>query len=113
VGEGMYIDEVEGVGRVMNNRKLYAKLLTKFRNENSTDAIMTALQAENYEQAAIEVHKIKGVSANLSLTELFEQSKSLESQIKGTSVNPDTVEAFKHCFAETMHSIDEVLSRYA
>jgi HPt (histidine-containing phosphotransfer) domain-containing protein len=97
----------------MNNKKLYARLLNKFKNENTLDAVFNALQSGNQEQAQIAIHTIKGIAANLSLIALYEQSKSLEVEIKAQAVQPESLETIKVCFAETLNSINKVLASYA
>lgn len=108
-----YINETEGLNRVMNNTKLFIRLLTKFKNTNNLNGILDALQARDYEKAQAAVHTIKGVAANLSLTALYEQSKSLEIEIKARDAKQDSLEKIKLCFAETLDAIDKVLARHA
>jgi HPt (histidine-containing phosphotransfer) domain-containing protein len=68
--EKVYVDEADGVKRVMNNLKLYMKLLAKFRNENNLDELNTLLKAGDLEKAQGAAHTIKGLAGNLSLVEL-------------------------------------------
>jgi HPt (histidine-containing phosphotransfer) domain-containing protein len=107
-----YINETEGLGRVMNNAKLYARLLTKFKNTNNLNGIFEALQAGNYEKAQIAIHTIKGIAANLSLSALYEQSKILELEIKAQAVQPDSLANIQTCFTETLSAIEKVLVHY-
>ncbi|MDR2808440.1 MAG: Hpt domain-containing protein [Spirochaetaceae bacterium] len=107
-----YVNETEGLGRVLNNTKLYIRLLTKFKDANNLNDIFEALQAEDYVKAQSAIHTIKGIAANLSLTALYEQSKSLEIEIKAHAVQEDSLEKIKVCFAETIGAINKVLSRY-
>jgi HPt (histidine-containing phosphotransfer) domain-containing protein len=109
--ELVYINPDEGIQRVMNNAKLYVKLLTKFKTETKLDDLLGFLSEGDYEKAQVAAHTIKGVSANLSLSELFKQSLELENQIKAKSVNPAQIETIKTTFDETLKKIDEVIAQ--
>jgi HPt (histidine-containing phosphotransfer) domain-containing protein len=106
--ELVYINFDEGIKRVMNNAKLYVKLLAKFKTETTLDELLSLLAAEDYEKAQVAVHTIKGVSANLSLTGLFKETLELETQIKARAVNPGQIEKVKTTFDETVKAIDKV-----
>jgi HPt (histidine-containing phosphotransfer) domain-containing protein len=109
----VYVDAVEGQKRVMNNVKLYHRLLTKFKTENNLDELTVALNAGDYEKAQVAAHTIKGIAANLSLSELYKQSLDVETQIKGKSVVPGAMDTLSACFAATLDAIDKVLDQNA
>ena len=106
----VYIDFADGLKRVVNNTKLYVKLLTKFRNENKLDDLEAAIAAGDMEKAKNAAHTLKGVSANLSLTELYKQSLALETQIKGGAADPAQLDTVKTAFAKTLQEIDKVIA---
>jgi len=107
----VFINEAEGKKRVMNNGKLYAKLLTKFKTDTNLNDLLDFVEAQNWEKAQAAIHTIKGIAANLSLTELFNQSIDVETQIKGKSLKQESFENLKTCFAETLVQVDEVIAR--
>jgi HPt (histidine-containing phosphotransfer) domain-containing protein len=109
----VYIDEADGQKRVMNNAKLYHRLLAKFKCENTLDELTAALNNSDYEKAQVEAHTIKGIAANLSLTELYKQSMDIEAQIKSKTVNPGAMESISACFTATLDAIDKVLAQDA
>ena len=109
--EVVYIDFEDGKKRVMNNVKLYVKLLAKFRTDTKLDNLDAALAAGDLEKAQNEAHTIKGVAANLSLAELFKQTLELETQIKAKAVNPDQFETVKTVFAQTLQEADRVIAQ--
>jgi HPt (histidine-containing phosphotransfer) domain-containing protein len=113
MGETVYIDQEDGKKRVMNNAKLYAKLLGKFRNETQIDPVFEAINAGEWEKAQVQAHTVKGVTANLSIKELNLRIQELEAQIKAKAVKPETIEAVKSCFAETLVEVDKVLAQNA
>jgi len=106
----VYVDFDGGVKRVMNNAKLYARLLTKFRNDTKLDDLDAALAAGDLETAQAQAHTIKGVAANLSLTELFNQCLALETQIKAKAVDPNQMETVRTVLGATMTEIEKVIA---
>ena len=109
----VYVDQEDGKKRVMNNAKLYAKLLGKFRDETNIDPIFSALDAGNYEEAQGLAHTIKGITANLSIKDLNEKIVELEAQIKAKSVDPQIIEAVKASCAATMPVVEKVIAENA
>jgi HPt (histidine-containing phosphotransfer) domain-containing protein len=111
-GEGVvYLNEEEGKKRVMNNVKLYIRLLTKFKADTNPDELNAAVGAQDWEKAQAAAHTIKGIAANLSLTELYKQSLDVETQIKGKALKDESLESFKNCFAATLAEIDKVIAQ--
>jgi HPt (histidine-containing phosphotransfer) domain-containing protein len=109
----VYIDQEDGKKRVMNNAKLYAKLLGKFRDETKMEQVFTAIEAGNYEEARELTHTIKGITANLSIKDLNEKVVELEAQIKAGSVTPQVIEAVKASFAATLPEVERVIAENA
>ena len=109
----VYINEEEGKKRVMNNGKLYTKLLVKFKDGTNLDELISMVESQDWEKAQGAAHTIKGIAANLSLTELFNQSLDVETQIKGKSLNPESFEHLKTCFSETLVQVEKVIAQNA
>ena len=113
MAEVIYINAEEGKKRVMNNGKLYAKLLTKFKADTSLEDLSAFAEAEDWEKAQAAVHTLKGIAANLSLTELFNQSLDVETQIKSKALKNESLEKLKTCFSETIVQVEKVIAQYA
>jgi len=109
----VYIDVTEGIKRVMNNSKLYGKLLVKFKDDKNLAELDEALAGGDLTKAQASAHTLKGLAANLSLTELFKQSLELETQIKAGSVNPEQLTVVKDVYAQTLIETDKVIAQYA
>ena len=109
----VYINEEEGKKRVMNNGKLYAKLLTKFKSDTNLEELAASAEAEDWDKARVAAHTLKGIAANLSLTELFNQSLDVETQVKSKSLKTESIEKLKACFAETLVQVEKVIAQYA
>ncbi|MDR2159944.1 MAG: Hpt domain-containing protein [Treponema sp.] len=110
--EVVYVNYEEGIKRVLNNNKLYIKLLAKFKAETSLDGLGAALAAGDMEKAQTEAHTIKGLAANLSLMELYKQALEIETRIKARSVGEGALEIFKKAFEETVKSVEKVIEQY-
>jgi HPt (histidine-containing phosphotransfer) domain-containing protein len=108
----VYINFEEGLKRVMGNTKLYVRLLTKFRTDTRLDELSAQLEAGDYEKAQAAAHTIKGIAANLSLTELFEKIRDLEAQIKEKAVQPGVLDTVKAVFDETLKKLEGVIAQY-
>ncbi|MDR0761331.1 MAG: Hpt domain-containing protein [Treponema sp.] len=106
----VYVNAAEGQKRVMNNAKLYHRLLAKFKAENNLNDLAAALNAGDYEKARAAAHTIKGIAANLSFSELYKQLLAVETQIKGKSVAPGAMDTLSACFTATLEAIDKVLT---
>ena len=106
------VNIAEGLKRVMNNGKLYVRLLGKFKDDPSFKEVEAALEAEDMEKAKTSVHTLKGLAANLSLTELFKQSLELETQIKAGSVDSEQLTILKDVYAKTVTEVDKVVAQY-
>ena len=108
----IYVNQEEGLKRVMNNTKLYVRLLNKFKVDIKLDELILTVEAEDYEKAQVLVHTLKGTAANLSFTELFKQSLNLETQIKNKGVKPGSLQDIKFCFDQTITAIDAIVKQY-
>jgi len=108
----IYINVEEGVKRVMNNSKLYAKLLVKFKEDSNLKNMKEALKTGDLQKAQINAHTLKGLAANLSLTELYKQSLEIETQIKAGSVNPDQITVLEEINEHTLVEVEKVIAQY-
>jgi HPt (histidine-containing phosphotransfer) domain-containing protein len=108
----VYINIEEGLKRVMHNKTLYVKLLHKLKADTHFTDLTAALQAKDYENARTAAHTIKGIAANLSLTELFTQALQLEGHLKNRIIQDDALEIITCCYEKTLISIDKVLEQY-
>ena len=83
------------------------------KNDTNLDDLSSSVDAGDWEKAQAAAHTIKGIAANLSLTELFNQSLDVETQVKGQSCKPESLEALKACFKETVAAAEKVIVQYA
>ena len=111
--EVVYVDINEGTKRVMNNIKLYVRLITKFKNDTNLNNLETAFAEDDMEKAQIATHTIKGLAANLSFSELFKQCLELETRVKAGVMDKVQLETVKTVFSATLQEIDKVVAENA
>jgi len=108
----VYVNIEEGLKRVMNNSKLLAKLFKKFKDDRNLTDLEAALAADDLPKSQINAHTLKGLAANLSLTELYKQVLELETQIKAGSVAPGQLDTVKTVYSQTLIEVDKVIAQY-
>jgi signal transduction histidine kinase/CheY-like chemotaxis protein len=90
------ISMTSGLARVSGNKRLYVKLLCKFREgqETSVEQIQAALRSGDVETAVRLAHTVKGVSGNLGAEGLYRAAAELEKAIKEgkESIDPPMAE---------------------
>jgi len=110
--EVVLINVEDGLKRVMNNAKLYVRLLGKFKDDLTYKGIEQAFADGDMEKAKTAAHTFKGLTANLSLSELYKQSVELETQIKAGSLNQDQLAVVKDVYEKTLIETDKVIAKY-
>jgi len=71
----------DGAARVMNNAKLYIKLLGKFDVRTMTDELIDAIVGGDFDAVTKKAHALKGAAANLSCEVI--RSVALQIEISG------------------------------
>jgi len=78
-----HINAAEGIARIMNNKALYVKMLTRFKLQEMSDSLKeAAAQGDDFEKIVFAAHAIKGASANLGLPTLAEITGTIEQHAK-------------------------------
>jgi HPt (histidine-containing phosphotransfer) domain-containing protein len=72
----------EGIARVAGNKTIYLKILDSYLNKPVYPALREALAQGDLAGAELHAHSLKGVSANLSLTEVYRISTELDTLLK-------------------------------
>lgn len=73
------------ISRFMDNSEIYITFLNRFPDEDRITPIRDAVSEWDFENLSQTAHKLKGVSANLGMTELSEAARRLELQAKEKS----------------------------
>lgn len=100
----------EALGRLMNNKALYQKLLSRFESEyDDYDAkVEKAVADGNFEEVTHLAHTMKGLSGNLGADALTEASRCLELAGKAGQATPELEPAMKAFSAELHRAVNEV-----
>ena len=103
------LDIKDGLERVLGNRKLYLKLLHRFREEHANDVskINQTLVDGDYDEAAALVHAIKGVSSNIGAKQLQIKTEVLERTLNDQAVKlvPGALQAFSSALGELLEGM--------
>jgi HPt (histidine-containing phosphotransfer) domain-containing protein len=100
----------DALGRLMNNKNLYKKLLDKFGAGYAgyEEKVAAAFGGDNFEEAVHLSHTMKGLAGNLGAEALQEASLALEVIAKGGNKTPDLDAALEKFTLEFRRAIDEV-----
>lgn len=80
---GVEVDKT--ISRFMDNSEIYITFLKRFPDEDRIAPVKDAVSERDFEKLSQTAHKLKGVSANLGMTELSESARCLELQAKEKS----------------------------
>lgn len=99
-------DIEDGLMRCMNNEAMYLRLVDMALHDANFDRLVSALKAEDKKTAFEAVHAIKGVTANLSLTPLYETASEMTELLR-TGADAD----YEGLLERLLQCRDEVLNR--
>ncbi|MDR1673987.1 MAG: Hpt domain-containing protein [Oscillospiraceae bacterium] len=105
-----YINEEEGITRLAGNKDFYYKLLRKVVDSKEISGLKQAIKEKDAVKAAEFAHAIKGVSGNLSLTLLFQQSGILTEALRKGIIDREMCRKFFHCYDKTVSAVKELVS---
>ncbi|MDR1932645.1 MAG: Hpt domain-containing protein [Spirochaetales bacterium] len=108
--EKKYIDAEIGLGRVRGNAVIYKKMLGMFLNSKEFDTFEEALAANDYSKAADVAHAIKGLTGNLALTPLFEESTKLMNQLRDGKYDEETLASYRSALTETRSEVKKFVA---
>lgn len=90
-----FINVQDGLGRLMNNKKLYFTLLGNFKSSKMADELIQSIEEANLSEITQKAHALKGAAANLGLTELMKVTAEIEGEVKagnGPSISAAVLE---------------------
>lgn len=70
------IDYIDAMDRMDDNPDLYQKLAFKYLNDQNYPSLVAAMEVKDFDAAYKAAHALKGVSGNLSFTDLFKAAAS-------------------------------------
>ena len=103
-----FVDEVEVLERLNDNLDLFNRVIIKFKETYTKydEEIAMLIIQENYDDARIIVHSIKGVARNLGIFKLALVAEKLEKLLLDRAKN----ELLMSCLVEFNNTLVEVLN---
>lgn len=100
----------DALARLMNNKKLYQKLLDKFIKGYSdyADKVRAVIDAKDMQEGIQLAHTMKGLAGNLGAVDLQDASKALEMKFREDDPNADFSELFGKFETELKKVLDEI-----
>jgi HPt (histidine-containing phosphotransfer) domain-containing protein len=108
-----YIDIESGLKRVAGSTKIYIKILNSYLAAEELNKLADNLAAGDIEAAATTAHGIKGMSGNLSLTKLYNETVAFEAKLKQGICNPAEKERFDAIAEKTREYLKILLDAIA
>lgn len=108
----VYIDEGAALGRMQGNKGLYQRLLQSFISDPLMDSLIAEVERGDARAAAKTAHAIKGASANLSLMQLSESIRLLETELKAGNCDSAALQACREAFDKTKEAVNELVKGY-
>ncbi len=109
----LYVDLQGGLDRVRGNKTLYRRMLGLFINSQEFAQLEQALPARDCEDLARIAHGIKGMTGNLSLTKLFEDSTAMMNRFREGVYDEAAVALYQETLKQTLVYVDEVMQELA
>lgn len=107
-----YVNLDEGLGRVRGNKKIFKRMLGLFLNSAEIPAFEEAMAAKDYAKAGEVSHGIKGMTGNLGLTAVFEQSNQLMVELRQDIVNEELLAQYRKSVEITTECVKDILAEW-
>lgn len=83
IAYGANVDE--GLGRCMNNEGFYLRLVESIKSEEGFAKLKDSIESNDLDQAFEAAHSLKGVTANLALTPIYEPVSEITELLRAKS----------------------------
>lgn len=100
----------EGIKRVVNNKKLYLRLLKKFSGRKLTEDIFEFSAQGNTEEAVKTCHSLRGAASNLAMNPLAEVILQIEKKLAAGESAEDLFPALRENLEAVEKAIEEILA---
>ena len=108
--------DVEGtLKRFMGNEALYMKFIMKFLDDKNFEGIKSNLEKNDFEDAYVSAHTLKGVTANLGLNPVYGVATQISDMLKGKApgeIDREKLEALKDQLAAEHSRFVQLLEKY-
>lgn len=86
--------------RFVNNQAMYLRLLAMFFKDENLKLLGEALEASDYKKAFEAAHTLKGVTANMGLTPLFDKVCDIVEPLRAGDEQINYMEKYQELLAE-------------
>lgn len=101
------IDHQDGVKRLNGSEVLYLRLLGKFVGDENFAGFLACMDAGDGAQAAMHLHALKGLAANLSMTRLYRECVEAETAMRAGK-NVKNMEILRESYDAVIGAITSV-----
>jgi FOG: HPt domain len=105
-----YVNVEEGMGRVGNNKALFARLVKMCQSSTEFQKFEDTVLGGDPVAAGNVAHAIKGMSGNLSMTALFDASAKLCDSLRTGAWDEALLAAYRQAVTDTMHVLPALLA---
>ena len=105
-----FVNMDDALKRVRGNKGMYARMLKLFLASEDFDKLEAAIGQKDCKTASEMAHSIKGVTGNLSLTKLFEESAALMIKLREDILDEDLISRYRYTLGKTKEYVNEVLA---
>ncbi len=99
------------LARFMNKEEMFMRFVGKFLDEDSFHKLSAAVREKDYEEAFKHAHTLKGVSANLGLTNVFECAGAVTDELREAPYDEDAIENIMTDLSEKYKKTVEVIEK--
>lgn len=106
------LDIKQALSHINNKYELYLKLLGLFKKNHSQDVLSLSnlIEQQDWDQAQIVAHTLKGVAGNIGATDIFITCQSIDRKLKDKEHDLLVeVQHLRENFSKTLESIDELM----
>ncbi len=100
--------------RFMGKEELYLKFIMKFQDDNNLEALLSSLDAQDYEGVFHSAHTLKGVAGNLGLNPVYDGASQICELLRGKQpqdVDVDKLSELKDRLEETYNSFQKIIAQ--
>lgn len=103
------IDYADGVRRCGDNPELYARLLGLFLADDNFVAAQKSMAEKNYDELFQRTHEIKGMSGNMSITDVYQASSNVVALLRAQDYDaiPAAFEQLETAYTRATKAIAE------
>ena len=106
-----YIDIDTALSRVRGNKAIYKKMLGMFLQSKSFAELEEAVSQKEYTKASEIAHGIKGMTGNLGMTMLFEESTKLMVEMRAGAPDETNLKNYREALIKTRECTEKLIEQ--